>query len=37
MVGNPRFEQEDLVREQSVIIEEMKMIEDIRKNCSMSL
>jgi predicted Zn-dependent peptidase len=28
LVGNPRFDEEDLVRERQVIIEEMKMIED---------
>jgi predicted Zn-dependent peptidase len=28
MLANPRFDQEDLAREQKVIIEEMKMIED---------
>lgn len=28
LISNPRFEQDDLEREQSVIIEEMKMIED---------
>jgi predicted Zn-dependent peptidase len=28
MIANPRFDNEDLKREQSVIIEEMKMIED---------
>jgi predicted Zn-dependent peptidase len=28
MVANPRFDQEDLQREQKVIIEEMKMVED---------
>src|SRR5260370_4403801 len=28
LVGNPRFAEEDLVRERQVIIEEMKMIED---------
>jgi predicted Zn-dependent peptidase len=28
MVANPRFDQEDLQREQRVIIEEMKMVED---------
>jgi predicted Zn-dependent peptidase len=28
MLGNPRFEREDLEREQRVIIEEMKMVED---------
>src|SRR3989442_5894724 len=28
LISNPRFEQDDLLREQRVIIEEMKMIED---------
>lgn len=28
LVANPRFDQEDLVREQRVILEEMKMVED---------
>ena len=28
IVGNPRFDQEDLEREQMVILEEMKMVED---------
>src|SRR5439155_15421268 len=28
LISNPRFDQEDLAREQKVIIEEMKMIED---------
>jgi predicted Zn-dependent peptidase len=28
LVANPRFEQEDLEREQKVILEEMKMVED---------
>src|SRR4026207_1175185 len=28
LVSNPRFEQEDLEREQKVILEEMKMVED---------